>query len=440
VTFLDRIRAAAWRLMGRPPMADPAMASSGDVPLVSGIDGYASFGDWNPWSKHANPIAAFYDFFEINPWVKSVCNKIAGEALNDGYQVVDKTTKDGTHPSMAALSAWLSATDFDGLRQEAILDLTICLNAFYFIQRNGWGQVTKLIRIAPQTIKPIGSADKGITAWKQTVGNKSKIYQVDQILHIKGPNPISDLIGLPILTAVATDVEADNAMAQFNRSYFGNGTQAGTILTWDQGDLRNPKSGEWTDNDEKKATNLWAQMTSYIERRFQNPTSAHLPLLLRGKWNVTGTGQAKADAQFLDGRKFNARTVCAVYGFPIEALGLGDRGAFGANLADPAAEQLDNCVTSFENLFDRQFKTNFLIKHLGIVGLETAPTPRPAKLTLTAAQAALTLARTGQHTRNEIRAVTKHARTAEGGDEFVFVGAAGVTVQDDVAQPETPTA
>ena len=34
------------------------------------------------------------------------------------------------------------------------------------------------------------------------------VFPADAILHIKGPNPLSDIIGLPILTAAALDVAA----------------------------------------------------------------------------------------------------------------------------------------------------------------------------------------------------------------------------------------
>jgi hypothetical protein len=442
VTILDTIRQLAWRLLGgRPTLVGPDSggASSGK-PLSTGIDGMGGVAEWNPWARYQNPISAFFDFYEQNPWVRGVCDAIADEINIDGWQLVDETTTNGTHPEMARLDEWLRAIGFDDKRHQAALDLAICYNAFFYIERNGLRQIRNLIRIPPHTMKPVGSAETGVIAWKQTVGSKSKIFPVSDIWHIKGPNPVTDVIGLPKLTSAAVEVEADEAMANFNRAYFGNGTQAGTILTWDQTDLRNPKTGEWTDTDEKKAANLWAQMSAYIERRFTNPASAHLPLLLRGKWKVEGNGQAKADAQFLDGRKFNLSVVCTTYSFPPEALGQGQRGPLGGNLADTAQDMLDKVVASFEKLIDKGFQRDFLQKHLGIFGLKTAARPRNGQITLAAAQAALSLAKTGQYTRNEIRSVTRHPRAAAGGDDFVHVTPSEVIVQPDVALPETPTA
>ncbi len=423
---------------GRPPMAAPTTAQPADKPLDSGIDGYGGFGDWNPWSRYENPIAAFFDYYQQIWCVRSVCDKIAGEILAAGYQVVDNTTQDGTHPMFADLQAWLGAIAFDDWRHQAALDLTICENHFSYIQRNGLGQVTNLLRIPPQTMKPIGNSRTGIIAWRQTVGQNFRVFSPEEILHIKGTNPVTDLIGLPKLTATAIDMEADEAMANFNRSYFGNGTQAGAILTWDQSDLRNPKTGEWSDQDERKASNLWAQMASYIERRYQNPIGAHLPLLLRGKWGIHGNGQVKADSSFLDGRKFNAKMVCSVYGFPADALGFGDRGPLGGSLSETAQDQLDACVQSYERLVDSQFATKFLVPHLGIVGLMTGARPRTRKVTLEASQVALNLAKAGSFSKNEIRGVVAFPRLSKGGDEIVQITATG-EVKDPTAQlPEAP--
>jgi hypothetical protein len=424
----------------RPPIALPATSTPADKPLNSGIDGYGGFGDWNPWSRYENPIAAFFDYYQQIIWVRMVCDKISRRVLSYGWQLIDQTTATSTHPMYAPLMSWLTAINYDNWRFLAALDLTICENAFSYIQRNGLGQVTNLLRIAPATMKPVGDAWTGIQYWRQTVGQDFRIFQPDQILHLKGPNPVTDLVGLPKLTSAAIDMEADEAMANFNRSYFGNGTQAGSIMTWDQSDLRNPKTGEWTDQDERKAQNVWAQMASYIERRFQNPISAHLPLLLRGKWQVHGNGQAKADAQFLEGRKFNAQMVCALYGFPIEALGLGQRGALGGNLTDSAEDQLDDCVSSYEGLIDSQFAGLFLQQHLGIAGLITAAKPRTRKITLDATSAALNLAKAASFSRNEIRGVVYFPRLATGGDDIVQVTPTGTQKQPDVELPEAPIA
>lgn len=423
-----------------PPMAAPKAGADADKPLSSGLDGYGGLGDWNPWSRYSNPIAAFFDFYEQNPWVRSVCDKIADEVGANGYQVVDETTVQSTHPEFAHLQDWLKAIGYASWRRRQALDLAICYNGMSYIQRNALGQVTNLLRIPPQTVKPVGDAQTGIKAWRQTVGQYSKDFALDDILHLKGSNPVSDLIGLPKLTSCAVDVEADQAMANFNRAYFGNGTQAGTILTWDQADLRNPKTGEWSDSDERKALNVWTQMAAYIERRFQNPMSAHLPLLLRGKWGVQGGGQAKADAQFLDGRRFNAREVCAVYGFPVEALGMGEKGSLGGSLSDAAGEQLTACVSAYEKLIDDQFAELFLRGHLGITGLATAARPRTSKITLAATQATLNLGRAASFTRNEIRGLVGFPRLAEGGDDVVHVTSKEVVPQPDAVLPDAPTA
>lgn len=433
--LITYLRAAIARLLGLG-LGDPS--KDGPAPIAQGLEGYTSFGDWNPWSRYNNPISAFFDFYQQNPWVRGVCDKIAGEILNDGWQLVDETAAQRTHPDFESVSAWLTAINFGQLRHCVGLDLAVCRNAYLYKQRNGLGQITNLLRIPPQTMKPLGTTATGVTAWKQTVGNLQRVYALEDILHIKGPNPLSDIVGLPVLTASAIDVEADNAMALFNRSYFGNGTQAGMVLKLNES---KGSADKWTDSDERRALNRWTQMISYIERRYQNPTNSHLPLVLRGDWDLLkGAGQAVADAQFLDGRRFNARTVCTSYGFPMEALGLGDRGALGGNLADPAQEQLDAVVDYHESLFDSHFTLLFLQGDLGIVGLKTTPRPRASRITTAATVAAKNMATTGCYTRAEIRAVTMHARPAIGADEFVLVTPTGVQPQEDVQLPDSTLA
>lgn len=401
----------------RSPLGDPDKEQPGGT-LGTGYPGELGSSAWNPFNRYSNPLALFYDLYEENTWVKSVCNKIAQEVVNDGWQLDDQSDEDKIHPKYNELNSWLEVSNFDEVRFWGALDLAICYNAFFYIQRNKLGQIIRFIRIPPQTMKPIGDAEKGVTHWRQRVGTRYIDFPVRDIWHIMGPNPQSDVIGLPILTCSVVDVEADNAMAQFNRSYFGNGTSAGTVFTWDQNDLRNTKTGEWTQRDESMAEKIWMHMTNYIEKRFQNPRSAHLPLVLRGNWKVQGAGQAKADAQFLNGRMFNARMVCTAYGFPMEALGLGEKGKLGGTLVDGSQSQLDSVVTWFANVIHKSFEKRIMQQELGWTKLNVIAKLRPNRITVEATLATKHLATTGCFTKNEIRRLTNHPTLPEGGDEL----------------------
>ena len=143
-------------------------------------------------------------------------------------------------------------------------------------------------------------------------------YPVDQltgqsdILHLKTPNPLNPLIGLPPMIAAYYGVQVFNAGQEWNKSLLENGAKPPGALTVKDGE---GKPATLSDEQFQRTQNM-------IDSHYSGTRNAGRPLLLEGGLEWQQLGMSPVDMDHRETMLTNARFIAGVYQTPPQLVNI----------------------------------------------------------------------------------------------------------------------
>lgn len=232
---------------------------------------------------------------------------------SDQRRVVGPKAEDRTEiVSHVALDLWDSPNDFytqqffvESLQQH--IDLTG--NGIIMVGRNELSSMPlELWPIRPDKITPIPSDENFLAGYIYKGPNGEQIpLEVDQVIHIKMPNPMDPYWGLGPVQALLTDLDATKYAAAYNRNFFLNDATPGGIIEFED---------SLTDQEWRSFVERWRES-------HQGVSNAHrIATIERGKWSQSAFSQR--DMQFGELRDVGRDVIREAFGMHKFVLGTVD--------------------------------------------------------------------------------------------------------------------
>ena len=211
-------------------------------------------------------------------------------------------------------NAYMTGRDFSYLLV-AYLELTG--NAY--ILKDNPKNPTKLLPIPPQNISIVMDA-AGIepVGYKITGKNGAITKTIDEIIHLKYPNPSSPFKGAGTLEHIAEWVDVDNAATEWNRIFFENGSSPSIFF----------ETNETTQEGLELAKLGYAMRNSGTE-------NAHKAAFLPKDVKVANQGANPRDMEFSEADNRFRDKILSAFGVPKSVVGISE---IGTSRADAEAK------------------------------------------------------------------------------------------------------
>jgi len=168
--------------------------------------------------------------------------------------------------------------------------------------------VTEMWPVRPDRIHPIKHPKKFLTGYMYLGPDSEEVpLTLDQVIHIKCPNPFDMYRGMGPVQTVLADTDAARYSAEWNRNFFINGARPGGVIEVDY---------RMGDDEFKAFVRRWRE-------QHQGVANAHrVAVLENAKWKDTQFSMA--DMQFVELRNLPREIIREAFAYPKPMLGTVD--------------------------------------------------------------------------------------------------------------------
>jgi len=170
------------------------------------------------------------------------------------------------------------------------------------------GLVIEIWPVRPDRIRPIKHPTKFLTGYMYVSPDGEEVpLTLDQVIHLKYPNPADPYRGMGPVQTVLNDIDAARYSAEWNRNFFINGARPGGIIEIDY---------RMEDKEFNEFIARWRQ-------QHQGVANAHrVAVLENAKW--VETNFSMTDMQFIELRNLPRELIREAFAFPKPMLGTVD--------------------------------------------------------------------------------------------------------------------
>lgn len=177
-------------------------------------------------------------------------------------------------------------------------------NEYWFLERTG-SKITSIIPLYPKSVKPI-EGDHYVIGYEYTRRGKRLQLGLDEIIHFRNYNPLSDCVGLSTLSAARIMVDTDNASKEYNKQLVQNdATPSGLLRMKD----------EVSDDAAQQILDKWNQ-------RHQGEKRAGKIGLLSGDMEFVPMSISPTDLQYVEQSKMHRDDILAIFRVGKTILGI----------------------------------------------------------------------------------------------------------------------
>lgn len=144
------------------------------------------------------------------------------------------------------------------------------------------------------------------------------ITQHSEVLHIKEPNPLSDLYGMSPIAAASMSVDQHNESSEWNKKLLENSARPPGILTMK----------DKSDSAPSMSQEQLAQIREMLDERITGSKNAGKIPVLNFDMVWQSLGMSPTDMDWLNGKDTSARDICYAFGYPPHLLGLPDNSTY----------------------------------------------------------------------------------------------------------------
>lgn len=209
-------------------------------------------------------------------------------------------------PLQALLDAPNAQTSRFEFMRDTVADLAVYMNSYWWKAKNG--RARRLVRL-PVTLVEVkeGSVVSGPGHYEVTTSAGPKIFETDEIVHIRGYNPLDPRIGSPILYALKSVLAEEVAASQHRRGFWRNAARRDGVI------LRPKESGNWSDDARERFRQDWQNAHSGADNAGKAP-------ILEDGMTWESDSFSPRDSEFIAGRQFALDTVATAYAIPLAML------------------------------------------------------------------------------------------------------------------------
>ncbi len=168
--------------------------------------------------------------------------------------------------------------------------------------------VIEMWAVRPDRIQPVKHPTKFLTGYIYCGPDGEEVpLTLDQVIHIKYPNPKDPYRGMGPVQTVLNDIDAARYSAEWNKNFFVNGARPGGIIKVDY---------RMDDREFNEFVNRWRQ-------QHQGVANAHrVAVLENAEWQDTAFSMS--DMQFVELRNLSRELIREAFAFPKPMLGTVD--------------------------------------------------------------------------------------------------------------------
>jgi len=256
--------------------------------------------------------------YSEHPWVYRAVSVISDNLISVPFKFY---TGDRAEPTEVQKSPWQPLFEEPNPDQTPEMFWTLSwdyLNltggeAFWVLYDSN-GQPTKslsgvpaFMRVFPgATFQPLKDNAGKHVGWRQdTEGGQALTYTIEQVVHLRMPNPYDPLRGLAPLDAAARSVRTDVKAHGWNEASLDNGAEPGGVLTTE---------GMVT-NDQVR------QLRQQFNDRHRGHRNARKLAVLPNGLKYQQTGMTPKDMEFEGQRKWSKSEIAGAFGIPMMHMG-----------------------------------------------------------------------------------------------------------------------
>ena len=184
--------------------------------------------------------------------------------------------------------------------------MTLTGNGYAIIHRDSSERPVRFQLIAdPSRVKVLYDSDRDLLKYEITAsdGEKKKIYDAFEVLHIKGLS-IDGIVGLSPIEYHRKTISAGISETEFQKSFFENGAHLSGILSF---------PGSLDDSAYKRLKDSW-------NRRYSGANKTGATAILEGGADYKPIGIKPIDAQFMEQRRFTIEDIARIYRVPLHLI------------------------------------------------------------------------------------------------------------------------
>jgi HK97 family phage portal protein len=269
-------------------------------PMLASVARHNHYG----WPNLAE-TAAQTRVYQQSPWVYIAVNRIAEAAALVPLKVVSLHGEDSSDVARHPLEKLLDAPNpylsrFELFEQTfGLLELTG--DAYWFLAGDSRGIPVEIWPLRPDRVSIVPDPLTYVKGYIYEIDGQRIPLDAVEVVHFKRWHPANDYYGLSALEAARLAVTSDRAMAEWNRSTFGqdSGVPAGIVNIKDF----------VSDADFERIKREWRQSYGGTQRR---------TAFLRGggvEWQNIGLSHQELD--FLGGRQAHRDEILNIFGIPV---------------------------------------------------------------------------------------------------------------------------
>ena len=189
------------------------------------------------YEYNAPPVdfEALLSIYTQNPWVYAAVYLISSTASSVPFCLYTRKSRHPLDPEhylwdiVRQANPWMTFTE---LLEYTFLSLELIGNAFWEIVRNQNGYIREIYFLDPARMKIIPDSVRYIKGYQYDVGGDQKIlFEPDEIIHFKYPNPSNEYWGLGCLQPIWQQLMLDYQANEYNSRFFQNDATPGGVIT-----------------------------------------------------------------------------------------------------------------------------------------------------------------------------------------------------------------
>jgi HK97 family phage portal protein len=256
--------------------------------------------------------------YKKESWVRAAVDAIQRTVTSNGFRLVTKDENDEnpltereTIRVMRLLTSPNPEDSFSDIVSEIAVDLHLYGDAYIEIVKDSKGIPIAIHNLYAPSIKilvnkhgtVLGYIQNADTSAVRSGNSKAIVFEPNEIVHFKLPNPGNEVYGLSPLESLSIPIETDLHAQAYNLTFFKN--NATPKLHIDLGNCTLPQL---------------KRTKEFFKREYLgNP---HKTLITEGGVTVNPIGTKPADMEFLNQRKFSRDEILAVFGVPPMKVGI----------------------------------------------------------------------------------------------------------------------
>lgn len=244
------------------------------------------------------------------PWIYATASKITKTLAIVPMKVRDAKTKEviEKHPVQELLNMGSPLQSSLELRWAEGIDLVLGGNYFILLEED----YKKVAGIAPVELVNFvfDSARQRVTAIQVqqngVASNQAKTFPIEQVVHVKFPNPFSPFYGLSPFCAAARPILLDRMKGEFEMAFYLRGATSNGVI----------------ETTEDLSKSRFKRLMLSFEQAFTGKSNWWRTLFLPKGATWKQASLTMAEAQHLEGLRENRKTILATIGIPPSIVGL----------------------------------------------------------------------------------------------------------------------